>query len=149
MINFILINSAISSCLQNLHRARLRDGSAERGCRQTHDSLLRWCYIYLTAGEGGLGKGAERCLPAASQCHFPNALCLPRPGLLAVVGGQTSPRLSCRQGGRLGDRDVSPTSASSFPWSLWWFAGPHPHQHPHLEMEMKRLPSASWALRTS
>lgn len=123
LINFILINSVISSCLQNLHWALLRDGSVERGCRQTHDSFLCWCYIYLTLGRGWAGERSRKaaCLLVLNVIsQLPSAH--PVWGLQTVVGGQTPQRLSCRQVARLGVRDVSPTSTSSFLRSLSYFA---------------------------
>ena len=63
LINFILINSVISSCLQNLHRALLCDGSAE-GAADKHTIHFSVGAIYiLRLGEGGLGKRAGT-LPA-------------------------------------------------------------------------------------
>lgn len=67
LINFILINSVISSCLQNLHQALLCDGSAERGCRQTQDSFLCWCYIYLMTGRE---RGRQRSKKTACLLAF-------------------------------------------------------------------------------
>lgn len=100
----------------------------QKGAADKHTIHFSAGAIYiLRLGEGGLGKGAERCL----SMSFPKCPLLAKAGLL-IVGGQTSPRLSCRQGSRLGDKDVSPTTASSFLWRLWWFAEPYQRQHPHL-----------------
>lgn len=90
LINFILINSVISSCLQNLHRALLCDGSAERGCRQTHDSFLCWRYIYLMTGRGWAGERSRKaaCLLAFNVISQMPSACLGQ-GLLTVIEGQT------------------------------------------------------------
>ena len=73
LINFILINSVISSCLQNLHRTLLRDGSAEGAANTRFISPLE---LYISYGweRVGWGKKQDCSLPAGSQCHFPNAL---------------------------------------------------------------------------
>lgn len=76
LINFILINSVISSCLQNLHRTLLRDGSAEGAANTRFISPLE---LYISYGweRVGWGKKQDCSLPAGSQCHFPNALSSP------------------------------------------------------------------------
>lgn len=54
----------------------------QKGAADKHTTRFSVDAIYiLRLGEGGLGRGAERCLPAGSQCHFSDALCLPRAGL--------------------------------------------------------------------
>lgn len=116
LINFILINSVISSCLQNLHRALLCDGSAE-GAADKHTIHFSVGAIYiLRLGEGGLGKGAG-ALPA---CWLSESS--PRCPLLARGRGfygwwreDQHPR-----GFPVGRLGV--TSASSFLWFLEQFA---------------------------
>lgn len=85
LINFILINSVISSCLQNRHQALLGDGSAE-GAADT-GFISPWA-LYISYGSERVGLGGKqkkRRLPAHFQCHLPNALCLPGPSLLMVT----------------------------------------------------------------
>ena len=54
----------------------------QKGAADKHAARFSVDAIYiLRLGEGGLGRGAERCLPAGSPCHFSDALGLPRPGL--------------------------------------------------------------------
>lgn len=57
LINFILINSVISSCLQNRHQALLGDGSAE-GAADT-GFISPWA-LYISYGSERVGLGGKQ-----------------------------------------------------------------------------------------
>lgn len=100
LINFILINSVISSCLRNLHRALLCDGSAE-GAADKHTILCSIGAIYiLCLGEGGLGKGAGTLPACRLSMSLPKCPLFPGLGLLTMV----------------------PLLPLLFLWGLRWFA---------------------------
>lgn len=99
LINFILINSVISSCLQNLRRALLRDGSAE-GPADKHRIHFSVGAIYiLRLGEGALGKGAGKLPACRLSMSSPQRPLLVRGQRLWTEGGgkTNNPRLSRKQ----------------------------------------------------
>lgn len=72
LINFILINSVISSCLQNRHQALLGDGSAE-GAADT-GFISPWA-LYISYGSERVGLGGKQKTPPACSLSMSFAKC--------------------------------------------------------------------------